>query len=148
MPNAFQSLGDDAYGPQFAHNVLVIAPSPALAKAAAAAVERRKKDRSLGLVAGVAPKSLFSRSLSRDDSDEISVVDLENLDPEDFDILVLLDADDLSDEFLEDWLRDKFMVLHWQAVKSPEEMEKQVEELIERLDEAEMKAACGAGTSC
>ena len=30
----------------------------------------------------------------------------QNLDPEDFDILVLLDADDLSDEFLEDWLRE------------------------------------------
>ena len=30
----------------------------------------------------------------------------QDLDPEDFDILVLLDADDVSDEFLEDWLRE------------------------------------------
>eukprot|EP00435_Cladocopium_sp_Y103_P045558 s757_g13.t1 len=81
-----------------------------------------------------------------DSSDEISVVDLEELEVEDFDILILLDGDD-SSEVLEEWIRDKFMVLHWQ-VKSPEEMEKQVEELIERLDEAEVKAACGAGTSC
>ncbi|CAK9095704.1 unnamed protein product [Durusdinium trenchii] len=123
MPNAFQSLGDETYGPQYQHNVAVIALAAEAASTVAELLETRKMDRSIGVVGSVlrpAPEMLG----------DIPVFPLEDLDPCDFDIVLVV---------------EKFLLVQVQAA---EKINEQVDELLRKIDDAQVRRACGAGTSC
>ncbi|CAK9063408.1 unnamed protein product [Durusdinium trenchii] len=140
MPNAFQSLGDETYGPQYQHNVAVIALAAEAASTVAELLETRKMDRSIGVVGSVlrpAPEMLG----------DIPVFPLEDLDPCDFDIVLVVDAclDEADLPSKSDWTKEKFLLVQVQAA---EKINEQVDELLRKIDDAQVRRACGAGTSC
>ena len=53
MPNVFQNLSDDTYGPQFLHNAVVISESSSAAQRAASVLFSCRGDRSIGVAAAV-----------------------------------------------------------------------------------------------
>ncbi|CAJ1346186.1 unnamed protein product [Effrenium voratum] len=147
MPNAFQSLDDETYGPQFLHNILVVATKAGWAQQLGQWLFEQKGPRKLGIAAASAASACHAEG-EMDLSDlsglphgqAVEVLDLEDLDAEDFDIVVAVGQPQLSDAW-----RSKFIFFPWQAAA---EAQQQTEQLMQMIDEAKMRRACGAGTSC
>ena len=172
MPNAFGALGESAYGPQYRHNVAFLGgrgDAAGLAWMAEGWLRELRGARRLGTAAaahggeGGEPPQAAADAMGEAgvDISELEAAELEDLDPDDFDTVVALraggeaaDADaDAEEGWLEAWRRqESFETWVLPPSEDPAELrglvKAKVEELLDSFDTLEMKAACGAGTSC
>ena len=149
MPNAFQSLSDDTYGPQFLHNAVVISETAAAAERLAAVLASYRGDRSLGIAAAVCSSERVDEPADLEGyTVTIEAQELDDLAPEDFDIVIFLKRPDGSDrsEILDTAWTEKTIFRRWEP--QAEKGEEQIQELMTKMDDVAMRRACGAGTSC
>ncbi|CAE7454728.1 unnamed protein product [Symbiodinium natans] len=149
MPNAFQDLSDDTYGPQFLHNAVVISASVKTAQRIASLLASCRGERSMGVAAAVCSTEQAGEHAEHTEHAEteghnvIEAQDLEDLDPEDFDIVIYVGPHGI-DAMLEAAWTSKGIFRRWEESKE----EEQTKELLTKLDDVAMRSACGAGTSC
>mmetsp|Transcript_19754 Transcript_19754/g.37152 ORF Transcript_19754/g.37152 Transcript_19754/m.37152 type:complete len:154 (+) Transcript_19754:29-490(+) len=153
MPNAFQGLADDSYGPQYLHNVAVISTLASDAQRVASSIAAKKGDRSVG-VAAAATGPIEGLAGDSSCTVEIDVCELDEIDADDFDIVIVIVRDSsapdqaqvTSVESLDSAWTSKRICWQWdvEAVK----IEHEIQELFSKIDDIAMRSACGAGTSC
>ena len=149
MPNAFQNLSDDTYGPQFRHNALVIGEFATTTQQVASLLASGRGERSMGIAAaviGVEPAGPPPEV--EGPSADFEALQLDDLDPEDFDIVIVITGHDGCDrgEVLDTAWTGRAFFKRWDP--QPSKGQEQVRQLMEKIDDAAVRSACGAGTSC
>mmetsp|Transcript_11204 Transcript_11204/g.29865 ORF Transcript_11204/g.29865 Transcript_11204/m.29865 type:complete len:165 (+) Transcript_11204:61-555(+) len=164
MPNAFGCLSDLGYGPQYTHNVAFISPASHLSKIAECCLLASKGKRKIGGAAACV-EGLVTLSadvfLSEPELDArifaVELHELEDLDPEDFDTVVVLgfQAPSAAEALTADWAAHS-NIFKWALAEAEggardavfPEVEKKIASLLDHFEQLAMKRACGQGVSC
>lgn len=160
MPaNVFAALGEEHYGPQYLHNVAFLCGDGRLARMADGWLQALRGDRRIGAAvtgrcAGEDAECVAVMSEVGVDISESELSLEEELEPEDFDIaIVLAEEGGRAHELVDDDWRRRSVFLEWRCPlqdwrAAREELRARVADLLLLLDDKAVRAAVGPGVSC